>query len=171
MVVALLVLSTIHTARNGVWLLLFLAAPAATQLRVRARPHPAVVHVLALLCLVAGALGIARGPQTAGAESVAVVRAIHDARGRPILAEPATAEGIAAAGGRVWISNPLDAFAPAAQRAYLDWLDGRPSGDRLLAGIRTVVVTPGSPAARRLAPDGRFRVALRSARAIVFVRA
>jgi len=170
-VVALLVLSTIHTARNGVWLLLFLAAPAATQLRVRARPHPAVVHVLALLCLVAGALGIARGPQTAGAESVAVVRAIHDAHGRPILAEPATAEGIAAAGGRVWISNPLDAFAPAAQRAYLDWLDGRPSGDRLLAGIRTVVVTPGSPAARRLAPDGRFRVALRSARAIVFVRA
>ena len=90
------------------------------------------------------------------------------AHGRPILAEPATAERIAAAGGRVWISNPLDAFTPAAQRAYLDWLDGKPSG--LLVTVRTVVVTRGSPAAQRLTHDGRFRIALRSARAVVFVR-
>jgi hypothetical protein len=170
-VAALLVWSTIHTARNGVWLLLFVAAPAATQLRTRARPHPAVAHALALLCLLAGALGVARGPQSAGAESVVVARAIHAAHGRPILAEPASAERIAAAGGRVWISNPLDAFTPAAQRSYLDWLDGKPSGDGLVGGARTVVVTLGSPAARRLARDRRFRVALRTARALVFVRA
>jgi hypothetical protein len=166
---ALLVWSSIHTARNGVWLLLFVAAPAAARLRLRGRPHPAVVHALALLCLLAGALGIARGPQSAGAETGVVARAIRAAHGQPILAEPASAERIAAAGGRVWISNPLDAFAPSAQRAYLDWLDGKPSG--LLAGARTVVVSPGSPAARRLGGDGRFRVAFRSARAIVFVRA
>lgn len=170
-VAALLVWSTAHTARNGVWLLLFLAAPAAARLRVRATPHPAVAHGLALLCLLVGALGIARGPQSAGAESAAVARAIQVAHGRPILAEPATAERIAAAGGRVWISNPLDAFTPDAQRAYLDWLDGKSSGDRLLAGAHTVVVTPASPAARRLARDTRFRVASRSARAVVFVRA
>jgi hypothetical protein len=36
--------------------------------------------------------------------------------------------------------------------------------------VRTVVVTPGSPAATRLARDGRFRVAARSAWAIVFNR-
>jgi hypothetical protein len=168
-VAALLVWSAVHTARNGVWLLLYVAAPAATRLRVRATPHPAVAHALALLCLFAGALGIARGPLSAGAESVAVERAIHGAHGLPILAEPATAERIAAAGGRVWISNPLDAFTPAAQRAYLDWLDGKPSG--LLTAARTVVVTPASPAARRLAQDSRFRVVLRSARAVVFVRA
>jgi hypothetical protein len=169
-VAALLVWSSIHTARNGVWLLLFLAAPAATQLRLRARPHPAVTHALALLCLLAGALGIARGPQSAGAESLAVTRAIQAAHGQPILAEPATAERLAAAGGRVWISNPLDAFTPSAQRAYLDWLDGKPSGDRLVAGARTVVVTPGSPAAQRLGRNGRFHVTARSTRALVFVR-
>jgi hypothetical protein len=170
-VAGLLVWSSIHTARNGVWLLLFVAAPAATRLRMRATPHPAVAHALALICLVAGALGVVRGPQSAGAERFVVARAIRAALGAPILAEPATAERIAAAGGRVWISNPLDAFAPAAQRSYLDWLDGKPSGDRLVAGARTVVVTPGSPSARRLARNGRFRVALRTARALVFVRA
>ena len=159
---------TVHAARDGVWLLLFVAAPAASRLRVGARPHPAVAHALALLCLLVGALGLVRGPQAAGAESAVVARAIHAAHGRPILAEPATAERIAAAGGRVWISNPLDAFEPAAQRAYLDWLDGKPSG--LLVTVRTVVVTPGSPAAQRLTHDGRFRIALRSARAVVFVR-
>jgi hypothetical protein len=169
-VAALLVWSSIHTARNGVWLLLFLAAPAATRLRVRGTPHPAVAHALALLCLLATVLGIARGPQSAGAESVVVARAIQAGHGQPILAEPASAERIAAAGGRLWISNPLDAFTPAAQRAYLDWLDGKAAGDRLLAGARTVVVTPGSPAARRLAREDRFRLTARSARALVFVR-
>jgi hypothetical protein len=169
-VAALLVWSTIHTARNGVWLLLFLAAPAATRLRVRATPHPAVAHFLVLLCLLLGVLGLVRAPQSAGAENAAVARAIQAAHGQPILAEPATAERIAAAGGRVWISNPLDAFAPAAQRAYLDWLEGRPFGDRLPAAVRTVVVTPGSPAAHRLGRDSRFRIASSSARALVFVR-
>ena len=168
---ALLVWSTIHTARNGVWLLLFLAAPAAPRLRVRATPHPAVAHALVLLCLLVGVLGVVRGPQSAGAETAAVARAIQAAHGQPILAEPATAERIVAAGGRVWISNPLDAFRPAAQRAYLDWLDGKSSGDRLLAGARTVVVTPASPTARRLARDSRFRVGFRSVRAIIFFRA
>jgi hypothetical protein len=135
---------------------------------VRATPHPAVAHGLALLCLLVGVLGIVRGPQSAGAEPVAVARAIRAAHGQPILAEPASAERIAAAGGRVWISNPLDAFTPAAQRAYLDWLDGKPSP--LLAAARTVVVSPGSPAAARLAGNGGFRVALRTARAVVLVR-
>ena len=170
-VAAMLVWATINTARNGVWLLLFVVAPAAAAFRVRARPHPAVVHALAVLCLAAGAFGLVRGPQASGADGLVVGRAIQTAHGRPILAEPAAAEQIAAAGGRVWISNPLDAFAPAAQRAYLAWLDGKPSGDRLLSVARTVVVTPDSPAAQRLSRDGRFRATARSARAIVFVRA
>jgi hypothetical protein len=170
-VAVLLVWSSVHTARNGVWLLLFLAPPAAATLRLRATPHPAVVHGLALLCVAIGALGVIRGPLTAGADGRIVDRAIAAAHGRPILAEPASAEAIVAAGGRVWISNPLDAFTRADQRAYVDWLEGRRTGDRLLARVGTVVVTPGSPAAIRLARDGRFRVAARSARAMVFVRA
>jgi hypothetical protein len=170
-VAATLVWASIHTARNGVWLLLFVAAPAATAFRGRTTPHPAVVHALALLCLAAGALGVVRGPQAAGAEPRIVGRAIEAAHGRPILAEPASAEQIAAAGGRVWIANPLDAFAPADQRAYLEWLDGKAAGDRLLSLARTVVVTPGSPAAQRLGRDDRFRVTARSARTMVFVRA
>jgi hypothetical protein len=170
-VAALLVWSSVHTARNGIWLLLFLAPPAAAALRVRATPHPAVVHGLALLCLAIGALGMIRGPLTAGADGRIVGRALAVADGRPILAEPASAEAIVAAAGHVWISNPLDAFARADQRAYVDWLEGKRAGDRLLARVGTVVVTPGSPPAIRLARDGRFRVAAQSARAMVFVRA
>src|SRR5918912_1313154 len=63
-VAALLVWSTVHTARNGVWLLLYVAAPAAARLRLRGTPHPAVANALALLCVFVGALGIARGPQS-----------------------------------------------------------------------------------------------------------
>jgi hypothetical protein len=169
-VAALLVWSSVHTARNGVWLLLFLAPPAAATLRVRATPHPAIVHGLALLCLAIGALGLVRGPLKAGADGRVVDRALAVADGRPILAEPASAEAIVAAGGRVWISNPLDAFARAEQRAYVEWLEGKPAGDRVLSEVRTAVVTPGSPAAARLRRDGRFRVAAQSPRAIVFAR-
>jgi hypothetical protein len=162
---------TVHAARDGVWLLLFVAVPAAKAVRLPGKPHQAVVHGIALVLICVAGLAFVRGPSSAGAGDRLVREAIAAAHGGPILAEPASAERIAVAGGRVWISNPLDAFAPAAQRAYLDWLDGKRAGDRLLAGARTVVVTPGSPAAQRLARDDRFRVTLRSARAVVFVRA
>ncbi|HEX6701917.1 MAG TPA: hypothetical protein VF101_14415 [Gaiellaceae bacterium] len=169
-VAAFLAAATIHAARSGVWLLLFVAPPAAKALRVRRTPHPALVHGLALVCFVLGALAIVRGPMTAGASDALVRRALEVAQGRPILAEPATAERVAAAGGHVWISNPLDAFRRSDQAAYLDWLQGKPAGDGLLGTARVVLVTSGSPASDRLSRDRRYRVVARSADASLFVR-
>jgi hypothetical protein len=104
----------------------------------------------------AAVAGLVRGPLDVGASQGLLGRAIGDARGGPILAHPAVAEQIAQAGGRVWISNPLDAFRRADQRLYLDWLQGHPSGDGLLRNVTTVVVLKGSPSDKRLAHNKRF---------------
>ena len=147
---------TVHAGRDGVWLLLFLAPPAAKAIRLRAKAHEAVVPAIALVLVVVGALAFLRGPSSAGASDRLVRDAIAAAHGTPILAEPATAERIALAGGKVWISNPLDAFSRVDQRAYIDWLQGKRSGDRLLREAEVVVVSAGSSAAQRLRSDRRF---------------
>jgi hypothetical protein len=161
---------TVHAARDGVWLLLFLAPPAAAALRLRARPHQAVVHGVALVLVVLAALAFVRGPSSAGAADRLVQDAIAAAHGAPVLAEPASAERIALAGGRISISNPLDAFSRADQGAYIDWLQGRRSGDRLLGRARAVLVSADSPAGRRLERDSRFRAVARSGGYRLFVR-
>lgn len=168
-VAAVLAVLTVHAVRNGIWLLMFVAAPAATMLRIDAQPRRALSHCVALV-LVAGALaGFIRGPLEVGASAQLISRAIAAAHGRPILAEPAPAEQIVQAGGRVWISNPLDAFRRADQRLYLDWLEGRRSGDQALRQESAVLVADGSAADRRLVgnqrfyeadADGRFRLFL-----------
>jgi len=163
----LLAALTMHASRNGIWLLLFIAAPAATELRVTARPPAPVAHGVALALAVAGVAGFVRGPLEIGASPQFVSEAIGVAHGGPILAEPAAAEQIALAGGVVWISNPLDAFNRSDQRLYLDWLQGRAAGRRALRGHPVIVVTRGSPAEQQLsrdrrysrrAADGRFRL-------------
>jgi len=145
-----------HASRHGLWLLLFLAPPAASGLRFAARPRAATVHCAALVLAAAAVAGFVRGPLEPGASRWLIVRAIAVAHGRPILAEPATSEQIAQAGGRVWISNPLDAFRKSDQRLYLDWLQGRASGDIALRGKVAVVVSHGSFVERRLVRDDRF---------------
>jgi hypothetical protein len=146
---------TVHASRNGIWLLMFLAAPAAGALSTSRRPSLGLSHGLAIAMMAAAVGGLVRGPLDVGAGPQLVTRAIGEAHDGPILAEPAVAEQIAQAGGRVWISNPLDAFRHSDQRLYLDWLQGRPSGDRLLGKVTTVIVSV-SPSGRRLAHDGRF---------------
>jgi hypothetical protein len=147
---------TVHASRNGIWLLMFLAAPAAHALLTFRRPSLGLSHGLAIVLMAAAVAGLVRGPLDVGASSQLIAGAIRDARGGPVLAEPAVAEQIALAGGRVWISNPLDAFRQSDQRLYLDWLQGRPSGTRLLGKVTTVVVSRASPSDRQLVHDGRF---------------
>jgi len=170
--IALLAGLTVHTARNGVWLLLFLAPRAAVAVRARARTRlrPVVAGAAALLLVGALAPGLVRGPLSVGAHAPLIRTAIAQARGGPILAESAPAEQIVAAGGRVWISNPLDAFDRDDQRAYIDWLQGKPAGDRLLGRVRVVVSSADSPSGRRLSRDPRFRIAAAGASYRVFVR-
>ncbi len=158
-----------HAARNGIWLLLFLAPRAASAVRFAPRPQAAAVHCVVLVLAAGAVAGFVRGPLEPGASSALIARALAAAHGRPILAEPATAEQIAQAGGRVWISNPLDAFPKADQRRYLDWLQGRDPGE--LQGKAVVVVSRNSQVGRQLSRDRRFSRAATDANMSLFVRA
>jgi hypothetical protein len=170
MAAAALTLTTVHAGRNGIWLLLFLAAPAASALRIAARPRPALGHSVALV-LAAGAMaGFVRGPLELGASTGLITRAISEAHGSPILADPAAAEQIAEAGGRVWISNPLDAFHRSDQRLYLEWLEGKPAGDAAAAHASVILVRSDTPAARRLVSTRRAHLLARDGHTLLFAR-
>jgi hypothetical protein len=162
---------TVKTARSGVWLLFLAAAPAATSLRFEpgrgrrlARPALAVAVVL-------GLFGLVRGPLSTGAGKPLLDEALRQARGTPILAESVPAEQVALAGGRVWMSNPIDAFDHGDQRLYLDWLAGRPAGDAALGRAgRVVIVIRGDAPAKRIKRSLAFREAGHDANAILYVR-
>ena len=170
-----LALLTAQAGRNGVWLVLFAAAPAARGLRLPRKtiglPRLAgsAGAAFAVLLLV---LAIVREPAQAGASTALLARSKQLAAGTPILADGLPAEQLAEAGARVWIANPIDAFARSDQRLYLDWLEGAPSGDRALDNApRAVLVTVGSAAQRRLIATRRFREVARDAKAVLYVRA
>ena len=75
-----------------------------------------------------------------------------------MLAEDLLAEQVADAGGRVWVANPIDAFRPADQKLYVEWLRGVPAGDAALAHApRAVLVRLDGKADRRLRRDSDFR--------------
>lgn len=168
--IAGLAVSTVHTARSAVWLLLFLVGPAARSFTLRVRPGRFAVAIPSVL-LVVVCIGVARGPASVGASDGQVDRAIALAHGGPILADGAAAEQIALAGGRVWISNPLDAFSHHDQARYLDWLAGASAGRaELEEPVQVVLVQRDSKARRIVEGDGRFRLVASDRTASVFVR-
>ena len=164
-------LMTVQTARSGVWLLMLAAVPAARGLRLaESRVRLRVAAPLALLLVCGTAFAVARGPAGFDTDR-AVAEAVRQARGTPILADPALAEQVALADGSVWIANPIDAFRPADQRLYLDWLEGRPLGDAALEHApRVVLVQDGDPADDRLASNPAFRASFRAGGAKLYVR-
>jgi hypothetical protein len=170
-VLAALAAMSIEARRNGVWLVLFAATPAA-----RALGHarlPRVSPRLALACCavpVAIAVhGLLQPHAASGAGAALLQRATDAAQGSPILADPVDAENVALHGGRIWIGNPLDAFPRADQRLYLEWLEGAPAGDAILAGpIRVVIVEKGSAPQKRLARLSSYRELARDRRAVLY---
>jgi hypothetical protein len=166
---------TAQSARNGVWLLMFAAAPAARWLtgsrpwRLRL-PRGVTALVAAALVGLVG-LGLLRTPPPAFAGEALRARAAAAAGSAPILADDINAEALALDGRLVWIANPLDAFGHPEQRLYLDWLAGRPAGDALPARFPAVLVTEDSPPERRLAGTRGWRAAARDDRAVLYVRA
>jgi hypothetical protein len=170
-VLGALAVLTVRTARSGVWLLFFAAAPAARSLRLEpGRASRLTAPALLVACVLAVA-GLARGPSSTDAGGPLLHEALLRAAGTPILAEGVPAEQVALAGGRVWMSNPLDAFDKQDQRVYLDWLDGRPAGDAALRHAPRVVlvIRDGAPA-RRLRGARDFRPVARDANVILYVR-
>lgn len=143
-VMLMLAVMTFHAARSGIWLLFMLLGPAAVGTRPGSpwRRRAVAVVAASLAVIVLGAL---RGPATSGADRHTIAQAIHLAQGTPILASAIAAEQIALSGGTIWASDPIDAFQPRVQTAYLDWLDGRRDVlTRVGKGVRVVLVSRGS---------------------------
>lgn len=162
---------TLRTARSGVWLLFLVAVPAARALRLRFGVAPRIALPLVLPAAVLVVFGVVSGPLDARRDDAVVREALARARGTAVLAEPLLAEQVVVAGGRVWVANPIDAFRPADQRRYLDWLQARQSGDAALAHARRVVlVEDGSDVDERLAANKAFRAAMRGDGAAMYLR-
>jgi len=165
---------TLHAGRNSVWLLFFIAAPAAYGFGKQFLRDFSVPARTLVLCAAAPAvfllLGLVQTPHQDGAGERLRSEAARLAGGKPILADGIDAERLALDGRRVWIANPLDAFSRRDQRLYLDWLDASPAGDALLRGATAVVVTRGSKPQQRLERDRSFRLAVQDALAAVYVR-
>lgn len=161
---------TIHASRSGIWLVLALITPSAQGTprgpRWRLRlPFLAATGVATLL------LGLVRGPTPSGADQPTIAKAMALAGPSPILASDIPAEQIALAGGRVWASDPIDAFSPKVQVAYLRWMNGEDAG--LSASgplIRVVLVTRGSQEATLMERAPGFRLVLRTSGSELFRR-
>lgn len=172
-----LAIATVTAARHGIWLLLFLATPAALgwarlgEEPVRARVSPprqsmAAVALLAVACV----LVALRAPTFAATDAEATSLA-SATRGQVVLVEEPLAESLAAAGATVWVSNPLDAFTASDQAAYLAFMKGDETGARpALERADVVVAKPDSPQARAAIANGFVR-ATRVAQYVLLRRA
>ena len=168
-----LALLTVHAARGGMWLVLFAAPLAATGFggREHSGRLPRLARPVALALVAVVLIGVAHGPLPSGATPQLLTRTIALAHGTPVLAEDLLAEQVADGGGRVWVANPIDAFRPADQRTYVDWLQGLPAGDAALAHApRAVLVRLDGDADRRLRRDRDFRRVDSDARAVLYAR-
>jgi hypothetical protein len=160
----------VKTARSGVWLLFLAAGPAARSLHFEPGRERRL-SAIALPVVVALALfGLVRGPLSTGAGGQLIDETLRRAHGTPILAEAIPAEQVALAGGRVWMSNPLDAFSHRDQRLWLDWLAGRPAGDAALQHSRIVLVMRRGEPLKRLRRIGAFHPVGHDSEAILYVR-
>ena len=142
-VTAALAVLTVQAARNGVWLLFFLVAPAARSIHPK-RTWVGVMPIVAAASVAVVAFALVRGP-AGGASRAVVAQAISMAGGSPVLADGSLDEQVALAGGRISVGNPIDAFPRPDQAAYLDWIAGAPGGRRALApDVQIVLVTRGT---------------------------
>jgi hypothetical protein len=163
---------TVRAARTGAWLAYFVATPAAVGLaRQRSLKLGVVFGFVSLGLAALTVAALVRGPHESGASRTVLAAALAQSRGTPILASDLLAEQVALAGGRVWMSNPIDAFTRHAQRVYVAWLQGRPSGRAALAEApRVVLAAPRTPAARLTARSGAFREIQRDQHAVLYLR-
>jgi hypothetical protein len=173
--VTMLTVAAVHVSRNSIWLLLFIACPAAvgigaTRLR-NARPAGGLVQLCAwvvpVMLLVAG---LSRSPAQTIAAAPLRAQAAKLAAGQPILADAEDAEAIALDGRRVWIANPIDAFDERDQDVYLSWLRGQAGGDELLRRSTVVLVRTGTPPQRRVARTRAFTEVARDGAAVLYRR-
>jgi hypothetical protein len=170
LVVGVLVAATLVAARNGVWLALglFLLATGTREDEVRATREPsppsgARAWVVAWLVWVAVtsvvfASLLAAKDVVPGYVPGPVVSALRDLAGADgvVLATEPGVEQLAADGLTVWVSDPIDAFAPADQATYLDFLAGDRAGSRAMDDVDVAAVQSGRPALGLVEADSRW---------------
>jgi hypothetical protein len=170
--VALLALgaATIKGSRDGIWLLFFLVAPGACAFRFTRRWNRLAAPVVTL-AVAAIVFSLVRGPVRSGASKTTVARAVELAHGSAVLAPDINAEQVALAGGRVWLSNPLEAFSRHYQALYIDWLEGLPSGRAAVTGDVNVALVPaGSDTAKLMDGERNFVAAFSDHKTVLYVR-
>ena len=161
-----------RASRAGVWFAFFAVEPAALSLRQRGKPQAMLAASVLVVLGTAAVIGLVRGPSEAGAGRTLLQQTLAQAAGTPVLSTDLLGEQVVLAGGRIWLGNPLDAFGRADQRRYLDWLEGKPAGDAVLAGApRVVLVRRGSRSQHRLARNADFREFARDSKAVLYIRA
>jgi hypothetical protein len=156
-VILVLTVLSVKAGRDGVWLLFFLAVPAARA----ARPGRSWNGLLPLglaAAVLAFAVGAGHWGRVGRTGEAAARQAVALAHGSPVLADALLSEQVAVAGGRIWAGNPLDAFSRSVQARYLDWIAGRAGPRSPLADrrVRVVVAVAGTAAARLTRADHAF---------------
>jgi hypothetical protein len=147
----------VQAARNGVWLLFFLVAPAARSMHPR-RTWVGLLPIFGAASIAVVAFSLVRGP-AGGASRAVVAQAIAMAGGSPVLADGSIDEQVALAGGRISVGNPIDAFPRPDQAAYLDWIAGSAGGRRALApDVQIVLVTRGTGAQTLMRDTPSYRL-------------
>lgn len=172
LVAGVLVVGTLVAARNGLWLGLGLfllatgasrdtsgAPPVGAQRPVRSTVVPWLVWGVVTAVVYASLL--AAKPELGGYVPQAVVSAVRDLAGPDgvVLASEPGVEQLAADGLTVWVSDPIDAFEPADQATYLDFLAGEEAGRRALEHADVVAVESGRAALELVESDSRWRTA------------
>lgn len=173
-----LTVATVGAARNGIWLLLLVAVPAAYGLTKQAEaergaqslPGLRTVGILAAALSLCGALLAFRSQAMTEADATLASEVQDHAPGRVVLAPEPFVESLAVRGVRVWLANPLDAFDQPDQRAYLDFMSGRPGMSRAVAGSGAVLVRLGTPAESAMAQTPGFDVVELSNSWLLYVR-
>ncbi|MDF2146420.1 hypothetical protein [Knoellia sp. p5-6-4] len=176
-VLVCLVAATAEATRHGVWLLLFLVTPAALGFSRRSALGSfvwsrAVTLTCTLMALCLAVVGLSRGSAAAPDPAKAllpVVRQLSDVN-TVVLADEPLAESLAAAGVRVWMSNPIDAFSLRDQDAFLDFLEGRAGSDEARSAADVVLVESGTAAAKATEADERFLLNRMVSGWLVYVR-
>lgn len=169
-----LALGTATAARHGVWVLIFLSAPAAvglTTLASRWRPSSerrgsatSTASIVLLTLGTVATIALLTTRAATFATSPDLLREIRSAAGgRPVLATEPLAEALAAEGIQVWMSNPIDAFSKSDQVAYLDFVAGQGPKSTSALSMSDVVVAPTGSASAALAQRSGFSTVKRVA--------
>lgn len=158
-----LAVGTLMAARHGVWLLMAAAAPAAVALTKTPRAAggptgarvPVVVTIAAAFAL-SLVLILPRGEAVVAADPELARSVASQVGDRVVLAPEPLAESLALEGVTVWAADPIDAFAPEDQRAFLDFLEGGDEAIRAVDGSDAVVVEDDSDASDLMASQTGF---------------